>query len=160
MIRDKTELSKFEMWLREKGCEIQPNTNEYEVLRWKGKGTGVIYRKKHGRYTHNSSYAKKAIWAFRKNKSWDGGPVNTGRFGSYRKKKAKLLERDGTKCFYCGEEMGDDITLEHIMPLNQGGPNSFSNFALCHEACNSKAGHLNIVEKVRMAIEERSKNKS
>lgn len=75
-----------------------------------------------------------------------------------QKRKAQLLERDGDLCFFCNEHLGEDITLEHLISLTKGGKDNLENSVLAHEECNLKAGNLPIFEKVKLAIELRSKN--
>jgi len=151
MTHSKFNIEKFSKWLTDRGAEILPLTNEHEILRFKGKETGVIY--KSGKV--NSSYASKAFWSFKFNKKWDGGPINTGRQNSYKKEKALLLQRDGTDCFYCGHSLGEDITLEHLIALSSGGKNSLSNMVLSHKNCNQNVNNISINEKVKLAISQR-----
>ena len=136
-------------WLLQQGCEIIPITDSNELLRFKGKETGVIYR------TGNTSgrYVQNMLECYISRSRWDGAPVSTGRQGSYKKHKIKLLKRDGSNCFYCGLPLGEDITLEHLIPLVARGPNALSNMVLAHEHCNRAVGHKPLFEKVRYAIE-------
>lgn len=147
------DIEKFKSWLTARGCEILPPTNRYEVLRFEGRETGVIYTT--GKT--NSSYTAEAIEAFTRNKKWNGSPVSTGRHRGYKKEKTQLLERDGTRCFYCGLEMEDDITVEHLIALSCGGKNNLSNMVLTHEECNQAVHNLPISEKVNIAISKRTK---
>ena len=145
-------LHKFSDWLISQGCEILPPTNEYEDLRFKGRHVGVLYNT--GRVANQ--YTKYAIECWKKRSKWDGGPIKYGRERSYVKQKIMLLERDGNGCFYCGVEMGDDITLEHLLALNNGGKNTLGNMVLCHSKCNREAGTLSVADKVKIAIQKRS----
>ena len=142
---------KFKKWLQDRGCEILPITNQYEAIRWKGKETGVIYTS--GRTS--GSYATNARKCYKQGLKWDGGPISTGRKTNYKKQKKKLIERDGSCCFYCGLELGEDITLEHLQSLSSGGSNSLGNMVLSHEKCNQEAGNKTIVEKVKIALYKR-----
>jgi len=144
-------IDNFRSWLILQGAEILPRTNEYEELRFKGKEVGVVY--KSGKTSNG--YTLNAIKCFLKKQKWNGRPVNIGRKLGYRKEKMKLLERDGSDCFYCGLPLEDDITVEHIIPLISGGKNILSNMVLCHEKCNQEAGILTIVDKVKLAINKR-----
>jgi hypothetical protein len=146
-------IDNFKDWLILQGAEILPKTNEYESLRFKGKEVGVVYTS--GKTSNN--YTLNAVTCFLRKKKWNGKPINVGRKPGYYKEKVKLIERDGTKCFYCDVEMEEDITLEHLIPLVSGGKNTLSNMVLCHEKCNQEAGILTIIEKVRMAISKRNK---
>lgn len=146
-------IEKFKYWLTDRGCEILPSTNQYEKLRFKGKEVGVIYTT--GKT--NGDFANKAIYAFNNGKKWDGSPIKTGRYSNYKKEKASLLERDGTCCFYCGLEMGEDITIEHLIALSCGGKNNLSNMVLAHKKCNEDVKNLPISDKVKLAINMRIK---
>lgn len=147
------DVAKFKIWLSERGCEILPPTNQYEAVRFKGRETGIVYTtgKTNGRFT------TEAVRAFQTGGKWNGAPVSTGRHPGYRKEKARLLERDGSRCFFCGEELGDDITVEHLISLNRGGLNQLSNMVLAHSRCNQEAGTLPIYQKVEIAIRNRTK---
>ncbi len=155
-MNDKDQIEKFKKWLVCRGVEIMPTTNEYESLRFKGREVGVLY--KSGKT--NNAFTAMAITCFIRNKKWDGAPINIGRKQSYKSEKAKLLNRDGSDCFYCDLPMNDDITLEHLIALSSGGKNALSNMVLCHEACNLKMNNLPISEKVRFAITNRIKNQT
>lgn len=60
-----------------------------------------------------------------------------------------LLERDGQFCTYCSLALGDDATIDHRIPVSEGGPDLLENFRLMHMTCNvrsyqkgrSKPGH-------------------
>jgi len=132
------------------GCEIEPKTNDYEALRWKGLETGVVYTS--GKFS--GPYASEAYFKFKQGKQWNGGPIKVGR-KTYVKQKVKLIQRDGTKCFLCNEELGEDITVDHLIPLVAGGPNLLSNMTLMHEKCNKLCGHLPLIQKVNMAVKNR-----
>lgn len=146
-------IEKFSKWLTDRGAEILPLTNEYELLRFKGREVGVLY--KSGKTSN--SYTNHAIRCFNTNKEWNGKPVNIGRKNTYRKEKEALIKRDGRDCFYCGSPMHDDITLEHLIALSSGGKNTLANMVLCHEACNKEVGNLPVVDKVKFAIKKRTK---
>ena len=147
-------INKFQKWLEQNGAEILPVTNEYEEIRFKGSEVGVKYRS--GKFS--GSYAKDAYFCYLHNKKWNGRPVSVGRKGSYRKEKIAILERDGHECFYCGKELWEDITLEHLIAIILGGTNELSSMVLAHEKCNQKMGHKPLVEKVEYAIKTRMEN--
>lgn len=145
------DIESLKKWLQDRGCEILPNTNEFEVLRFKGKETGVFYSS--GKTSNQ--YANKAYIAFKTNSYWNGGPVNIGRKSDYKKEKINLLERDGDCCFYCGKPLGDDITIEHLIALSSGGRNVLANMVLAHQKCNNEVGNKPISEKIKIAINNR-----
>ncbi|MGV6816146.1 MAG: HNH endonuclease [Thiotrichales bacterium] len=150
----RSELPRFRNWLTNQGCEILEPTNEYELIRWKGSSTGVIYTS--GKCS--GPYAKTAIACWKGGKKWNGAPKSTGRKGSYRREKELLLDRDGCDCFYCGKPLEDDVTVEHLLSLSAGGKNTLGNMVLAHGDCNQEAHNLTLAAKVKMAIRKRLNN--
>lgn len=144
-------VDKITKWLIDRGVEIIPCTNDFELLRFRGSEIGVIYKsgKVSNKYTANT------ISCYRNNKKWDGKPINTGRNNSYKKQKKILIIRDGANCFYCGKPMNNDITVEHLIALSSGGKNTLANMVLCHYECNQKVKNISINEKVNFAIKNR-----
>lgn len=72
---------------------------------------------------------------------------------SQKKRAARirsLLARDGGDCFYCGLDLRDDVSLEHLLALADGGTWRLANLALAHRKCNELAADLAVVEKVRL----------
>lgn len=62
--------------------------------------------------------------------------------------RALYRAQDG-KCFYCGKRMlsadgkGDDLTIDHFIPLSKGGNDHHHNYVLACRLCNeSKADRL------------------
>lgn len=132
------------------GCEIIPITSSNELLRFKGKETGVIYT------TGNTSgrYVQKMLECYISHTFWDGAPDSTKRRDN-KKYRVKLLKRDGDTCSCCGLPMGDDVTVEHWVALTAGGKNILSNMALMHFHCNSALGNKPLFEKINYIIELR-----
>ena len=60
-----------------------------------------------------------------------------------RELKKKLIERDGSRCAYCGRELDfDSCTIEHVVPLACGGTSTMDNcIILCCE-CNIRAAGI------------------
>lgn len=63
----------------------------------------------------------------------------------------RLHESQGGKCFLCGEEIDlavhrGSLDIDHIEPLQGGGPDDERNFALTHDSCNRSKGasHLEV----------------
>lgn len=50
----------------------------------------------------------------------------------------QILERDGYKCWYCGED-GD--TVDHWIPLCRGGTNAMVNLVCACSSCNELKGN-------------------
>lgn len=82
---------------------------------------------------------------------------NIGRKKDYAKEKKALIIRDGKACFYCGNLLESDVTVEHLISLVSGGTNTLANMVLAHEKCNNEAGNKTIVEKVNYALKLRAK---
>lgn len=60
------------------------------------------------------------------------------------KAKLELLWRDGRRCAICGRKIKDldDLTVDHIVPLAEGGVNAIENYQLAHKSCNEKKGSM------------------
>lgn len=67
-------------------------------------------------------------------------PEKVKRKFNYKRQRNKLLKRGITNCFWCGKPLGDDVTLEHIVPLSKGGLDCESNWTLAHHKCNQEHG--------------------
>lgn len=52
---------------------------------------------------------------------------------------ALIRQRDGDCCVHCGGALGEDATLEHVVPRSRGGENTLSNLALAHGKCNEQS---------------------
>ena len=50
----------------------------------------------------------------------------------------------GETCAYCGST--EDLTLDHIVPLSQGGPHSFDNLCVACRSCNASKGAKKLIE--------------
>ena len=62
-------------------------------------------------------------------------PLNYFRDPGLRK---ELFERDKWTCRYCGERVtAENATLDHLIPISKGGPDSPENLATCCLLCNS-----------------------
>ncbi|MGH2843603.1 MAG: HNH endonuclease [Solirubrobacteraceae bacterium] len=57
----------------------------------------------------------------------------------WRRQRQRALERDGHRCTQCGSRM--HLTVDHIVPVSQGGSHDLSNLATLCETCHhSKTG--------------------
>lgn len=56
----------------------------------------------------------------------------------------KLIERDGEFCQYCGG--CDDLLVDHVVPISNGGANTISNLKIACRACNSSKKHWTLEE--------------
>lgn len=141
-------LPAFKDFLAARGAEVLTPTNEWEVVRFKTRtGVAVVYRNSKGTITA-AGPARDALEAFVSQGTWSAG-VRTRRDNRYRSVEVRtLLERDGDDCFLCRLPLGNDITVEHLVPVAAGGPNHIGNKALAHQACNLRMGHLSLMEKI------------
>lgn len=70
------------------------------------------------------------------------------RHSQIRKRRRQTLYRMLAKrhagrvpCFCCGEHVPiEQATLEHILPLSQGGTDDMDNLAISHAKCNHRRG--------------------
>ena len=53
-----------------------------------------------------------------------------------RAAKYELIDLAGTRCMYCGEDVGDEITWHHIRPRSEGGEDTFANSSLLCKKCH------------------------
>lgn len=145
------EITAFHAWLARCGAQVLAPTNPWEVTRFKAQGgTHIIYTNKR-KEINAAGFAKKALEAFRNGQRVDMGIVKTKRETSYAKYKPALLIRDGRCCFFCGLAMpNDDMTVEHLIALDKGGPNTMENMALAHAKCNQDADNLPLVAKIQL----------
>lgn len=59
-----------------------------------------------------------------------------------------VLERDGWHCHICGRKIDRRLsgrdrmgpTIDHLVPLRDGGEHSYANVAAAHRSCNSRRG--------------------
>lgn len=49
-----------------------------------------------------------------------------------------VIARDKSICHICGKKVTRDITLDHLIPLSEGGPHTMANLRVAHRSCNSK----------------------
>lgn len=62
---------------------------------------------------------------------------------------AKLFKLQRGKCACCGEPLGADYHLDHIMPLALGGSNTDDNAQLLRARCNLQKNAMHPVEFMR-----------
>jgi len=53
--------------------------------------------------------------------------------------RRNIIIRDGYTCAYCGSSRGP-MTVDHIMPKNMGGSDSWENLICACDRCNNKKG--------------------
>lgn len=63
-------------------------------------------------------------------------------FYNVRENRAKIWDRDGYQCKYCGSQLTRfTATLDHIRSVKDGGDNSYENLVTACLKCNSKKNH-------------------
>jgi hypothetical protein len=167
--RQQFKVADFAAWLAEQGAEIGQPTNPYELIRyrafWQGSAkavTHIVYTKENGLLTYMGG-ARAHYQAM-----LDGEPLpdtqeeadtakRANRVRASRSIRERLLKRDGGDCWFCGEQMGDDCTIEHLIPRAAGGTNSLVNLALAHRLCNQKAEDWPLARKLELRAELRGK---
>ncbi len=144
-------MSRFAAWLRSQGAEVLAPTSEWELLRFRsGLGTGIVYTDAKGQLTWTAA-AKQARAAWKAGDSLPGKPKKKRRQPRDHVTIKALFHRDGKRCFFCPTKLTlDDATIEHLVPLTCGGTNHIANKALACAPCNSEAGHLSVMEKIKM----------
>ena len=153
--RKKRPSATFAAALVEAGGEMLAPTNPYEVMRFRTRyGVGVVYTNKRGGQTWNAEAIKARDHVHARQGSLAPVVVHGRRRDTSTVNR--LIIRDGGACFFCGSELADDITVEHLVAIAHGGPNHISNLFLAHAACNQKAGHLSAPEKIAMRDSWRS----
>jgi 5-methylcytosine-specific restriction endonuclease McrA len=55
--------------------------------------------------------------------------------------RTKLLDLQGGCCALCGSPIGDDGSLDHILPKSRGGTNRQTNLRVVHRSCNVRRGN-------------------
>ena len=139
----------FKEWLARNGAEVLAPTNAYELVRFRARGAvHIIYTGRRG--VSMQGFAHHCYTAFKDGSKVDMGVVATQRTQN-TERKAALFARDGRGCFYCADDMDDeDMTVEHLIALDKGGPNRLENLALAHKRCNSKASNLPLAKKIAL----------
>lgn len=162
--RQQFKTADFAAWLSAQGAEVAPPTNPYEVIRyrafWHGSKkavTHVVYAKESGLLTFTSGSAEHYD-AFLcgddlspQVKRAEAPTPRTDLSVSLAKRmRQRLRERDGDDCWYCGRDLGEDATLEHLVPKSKGGMNGLANYVLAHAACNQAAADIPLVDKIEL----------
>ena len=60
---------------------------------------------------------------------------------SLRYSKRSVLHRDGHTCQYCGLQLVEGLTIDHVLPRCQGGQTEWINCVACCIKCNTKKAH-------------------
>ncbi len=174
---DQFDVSGFVAWLARNGAEIGIPTNMYEVVRYRAYVDGsskpsahIVYRKENGLLTWRGETQAHYTQFLTGAALWPSAPHDPNRpfLVTYPTKAAQdrlskngitrsaLRQRDGDHCWFCGDPMGEDCTIEHLVPKSDRGPNSLANYALAHQKCNAAAANMPLVDKIEMRARLRS----
>lgn len=154
----------FAAWLARNGAEVGKPTNPYEVIRYLAYHDGsakalthIVYAKESGLLTFTGASREHYI------QFQLGGQIyppavpakpaprhDRDEPTKASKTRAKLLARDGDDCWFCGKPMGEDCTIEHLVPKSTGGRNALANYALAHRRCNNDAANLPLTAKIEL----------
>lgn len=72
------------------------------------------------------------------------GPTATDDHLPRAERLARILERDGARCVWCGRALGTALvaaTTEHVVPRIKGGPSWIENEVAACRRCNGQRGH-------------------
>jgi 5-methylcytosine-specific restriction endonuclease McrA len=65
-------------------------------------------------------------------------------------KRARIFERDGYQCVYCGERFApEELTLDHVQARVRGGDRSEGNLVTACAGCNTRKAHRRLAEFLR-----------
>jgi ATP-dependent DNA helicase RecQ len=72
---------------------------------------------------------------------------------SWQTTRRQVLQRDGSCCVSCGEALGPDADIHHLLPRSMGGTDELSNLVALCDGCHA-AHHPNLAGGLaRRAIE-------
>jgi 5-methylcytosine-specific restriction endonuclease McrA len=155
-------ISALKKWLRRRGAIMHEAKSSDEILRFEvSVGFGVMHRSNAGRLLANP-IADKAICCFQNKQEWSSGiraHPSAPRPPKRKKRSAAehlrivraLIQRDGgCSCAYCGAALTQEsATLDHIVPLSRGGPDTPDNMVLACWTCNHVGSDLPAPVKLR-----------
>lgn len=71
--------------------------------------------------------------------------------------KRLLAIRDGRECWFCGvDKPKDELTIEHLVAVTDGGTHNIKNLVLACTDCNAEAGTLSVAAKVKLRESKRN----
>jgi len=139
-----------ELWERRLAVKLGLQTRELEELQRRLMGVGLIDAQwqpcKWEELQQRSDSSKERVRKYREKRKAAGmGASSSG----YQRHYAALMARDGGACVYCRST--ENLCIDHMVPLIQGGTDDIDNLAIACKRCNSgKAGRT--PEQARYAI--------
>lgn len=169
-------LAKFKEWLSAQGAvELQP-TNPYEKARYSiAQGHLILYEgSRRGRHWYASlggDTLEKIRRAYNDRNKKGRGQIGQEVINASNKVKRQsrpkderlrilkhLLRTQEDECFFCGLELEleppedtpkeDRPSIEHLVPLALGGPDTEANMVAACLGCNTDVGHMTVYEKI------------
>lgn len=162
--------AEFAAWLAQNGAELCTPTNPYEVVRYRAYHGGsakalthIVYAKESGLLNFQGAtsehyklfqagltFGREAALGAPATPKKPAPPAAKPAASKGAVRREKLLARDGDGCWFCGKPMGDDCTIEHLVPKSAGGGNQLANYALAHARCNHAAADMPLVQKIEL----------
>jgi len=68
------------------------------------------------------------------------------------KKAVKAYLKTNGRCYYCGTDDFETMSIDHMTPKAQGGTDDVDNLVMCCKSCNSRKRDKNI-EQYRLYLE-------
>ena len=69
--------------------------------------------------------------------------------------RANILKRDNNTCQYCSKKV-NSMTIDHILPKNKGGKDTWENLVAACSRCNTKKGD-SLLDKINMKLLKKPK---
>lgn len=149
----------FAEWLQRNGADVVHVTSPWEFARFRANSMlHIVYVDKAGT-VNTGEFALECLAGWQRNLNMAMG-FTSKRRSLGAKVRATLAARDGRDCFFCGLPMADEeMTIEHLVGKNKGGPDHTDNMVLAHEACNMQAGSIPLIKKIQIHVEMQLKKK-
>lgn len=58
--------------------------------------------------------------------------------GAWDTLRRKVLARDQRCCYLCDQAGGEQLEVDHLIPVTEGGGNELTNLATCHASCHAR----------------------
>jgi hypothetical protein len=141
MLKFARDLERIE-WLRRNGDERMP----FELLEVLPDGENILQAMQEIDINplateDEKSYSRKFLDGLQIDKAKKGlrrAPLNTLR--------QRIIQRDKSKCRYCGKIVSDEIHIDHVVPYSLGGKTEIDNLVVACSSCNLRKGGRTLEE--------------
>lgn len=97
---------------------------------------------------------------FDESKAPDKLPRQNAAKASGLTKLEKMLFLQGGKCFFCGQLLpAAEASIDHLLPLSQGGRRVESNEVVCHKTVNDAFGAMDLKRKMEFILNSQGRVK-